>query len=160
MKANASGVLCIEKYHKPASNVNIALESLSAQSKLPLEETRLKEALGQTEILIGSAPVGPTTIERILKFSNRSPHVRFSSTETCLQVMAAPTKMLPDDLKRVFEAGWSHRHHGEETVGYYIGREHFPFTRVRVVKSVDPERSEVNIKIIMDRWFSVKLTFI
>ena len=142
MKANASGVLCIEKYHKPASNVNIALESLSAQSKLPVEETRLKEALGQTEILIGSAPVGPTTIERILKFSNRSPHVRFGSTETCLQVMATPTKMSPDDLKRVFEAGRSHRHHGKATAGYYIGREHFPFTRVRVVKSVDPESQD------------------
>lgn len=38
-----------------------------------------------------------------------------------------------------FEAGWSHHHKGESSIGYYIGREHFPFTRVQVVKAIDPE---------------------
>ena len=41
-----------------------------------------------------------------------------------------------------FEAGWSHRHKGEEMIGYYIGREHFPFTRVKVVKAIDPESED------------------
>jgi len=118
------------------------LESLSTQSKLPVKEPEIKEALSQTDILIGSAPVGPTTIRRILNFSNHLPHVRFGSTETCLQVMATPATMPPDELVEAFEAGWSHRHKGEEMIGYYIGREHFPFTRVKVVKAIDPESED------------------
>jgi len=115
------------------------LESLSTQSKLPVEEDKIKEALSQTDILIGSAPVGPTTVERILKFSNRLPNVRFGSTETCLQVMATPRTISKDELIKVFEAGWSHYYKGQKTVGYYIGRAHLPFTRVKVVKSIEPE---------------------
>ena len=115
------------------------LEALLAQSELPVEEDKLKEALGQTEIMIGSAPVGPTTVKRILNFTNRLPGIRFGSTETCLQVMATPRTMPKDELLKAFEAGWSHRYKGEHKVGYYIGREHPPFTRLKVVKSIDPE---------------------
>lgn len=115
------------------------LEALLAQSELPVEEDKLKEALGQTEIMIGSAPVGPTTVKRILKFTNRLPGIRFGSTETCLQVMATPRTMPKDELLKAFEAGWSHRYKGEQKVGYYIGREHPPFTRLKVVKAIDPE---------------------
>ena len=115
------------------------LEALSAQSELPVEEDKIKEALSQTDILIGSAPVGPTTVKRILKFSNRLPNVRFGSTETCLQVMATPRAMSRDELTKAFQVGWSHYYKGEKTVGYYIGREHPPFTRVKVMKSIDPE---------------------
>ncbi|MFC2007336.1 AMP-binding protein [Chloroflexota bacterium] len=115
------------------------LESLSNQSKLPVEEAEIKAALDRTDILIGSAPVGPTTIKRILKFSNHLPHVRFGSTETCLEVMATPTELSQDVLLEAFEAGWSHSFKGEETIGYYIGREHHPLTRVQVVKAIDPE---------------------
>jgi len=118
------------------------LESLSTQSKLPVERDKLKEALGRTHFLIGSAPVGPTTTKRILEFSNRLPHVRFGSTETCLQVMATPTTLLESALMEAFEAGWSYRYKGEETIGFYIGREHSPFTRVKVVKSVYPESKD------------------
>jgi len=118
------------------------LESLSTQSKLPVERDKLKEALVRTDFLIGSAPVGPTTTKRILEFSNRLPHVRFGSTETCLQVMATPIRMLESALMEAFEAGWSHRYKGEARIGFYIGREHFPFTRVKVVKSVDPESKD------------------
>ncbi|MFC2047303.1 AMP-binding protein [Chloroflexota bacterium] len=115
------------------------LEALSARSELPVEEDKLKEALSQTDMLIGSAPVGPTTVKRILKFSNHLPDIRFGSTEACLQVMATPRAMSKNELTRVLEVGWSHCYRGEKTVGYYVGREHFPFTRVKVVKSVDPE---------------------
>ncbi len=118
------------------------LENLSAQSKLPTEEDKVKEALSQTAILIGSAPVGPTTVKRILKFSNRLPHVRFGSTETCLQVMAIPTTMTEDETMAAFEAGWTHHHNTEEAVGYYISREHLPFTRVKIVKNIEPESNE------------------
>ncbi|MFC1901416.1 AMP-binding protein [Chloroflexota bacterium] len=115
------------------------LESLATGAKLPVAEASLKEALRRTHILIGSAPVGPTTVKRILNFSARPPHVRFGSTETCLQVMATPSTLPVDALTEAFEAGWSHCHQGEKTAGYYIGREHFPFTRLRVVVSVDPQ---------------------
>lgn len=118
------------------------LEALSTQSKLPIEEAKIKEALSRTDILIGSAPVGPTTTKRILKFSNHLPNVRFGSTETCLQVIATPRAMSKNECMKAFEAGWSHRYKGEEMVGYYIGREHFPLTRVKVVKSIDPESND------------------
>ena len=118
------------------------LESLFAESKIMVEEAKLKEALSQTHILIGSAPVGPTTINRILNFSSHLPHVRFGSTETCLQVMATPATMSSGELMRAFEVGWSHRYKGEETIGYYIGREHPPFTRVKVVKAIDPQSKD------------------
>jgi len=118
------------------------LEDLSAQSTLPVEEAKLKEALSQTDILMGSAPVGPTTVKRILNFSNHLPHVRFGATETCLEVMATPVAMSESALMEAFEAGWSHRYKGEEMVGYYIGREHPPFTRIKAVKSIDPESND------------------
>lgn len=118
------------------------LESLTTEAKLPIEIDRLKEALSRTEILIGSAPVGPTTIKRILQFSHHLPNVRFGSTETCLQVMATPRTMPQDELLKAFEAGWSHRYKGEAMAGYYIGREHYPFTRVKVVKSIEPESTD------------------
>jgi len=118
------------------------LESLHTQSKLPIEAAKIKEALNQTDILIGSAPVGPTTIKRIVKFSNHLPHVRFGSTETCLEVMATPMALSQKALMRAFKAGWLHRYRDEETIGYYIGREHFPFSRIKVVKAIDPESKE------------------
>lgn len=118
------------------------LESLAAESRLPVEEAKIKEALSKTDILIGSAPVGPKTIKSILKFSHRLPHVRFGSTETCLEVMATPTVMSHHELLAAFEAGWSHHYQGEDVTGYYIGREHFPFTRAKVVKSTHPERDD------------------
>ena len=37
-------------------------------------------------MLLGSAPVGPTTVERLQKYTGKLPVVRFGSTETCLQV--------------------------------------------------------------------------
>ena len=118
------------------------LQDLSAQSSLLGEEDKIKKALSETEILIGSAPVGPTTTKRILKFSNHLPNVRFGSTETCLQVMATPRTMSKNELIEAFEAGWSHHYKEEKAIGYYIGREHFPLTRVKVVKSIDPESKD------------------
>lgn len=114
------------------------LNSLSEEGKLPIKEDKLKEALKQTDILIGSAPVGPKTIESIQKYAGRIPHIRFGSTETCLQVTAIPRTMPANAILKALKAGWSHRYNNEEMVGYYIGREHFPFTRVKIVKSTSP----------------------
>ena len=116
------------------------LESLAESSQLPVSQKDMEAALNQTDILIGSAPVGPTTVRRIVKYSRRYPHVRFGSTETCLQVMAIPTDMTQDDITAAFEAGWNHEYHGEKQAGYYIGRNHYPFTAVRIVKGIDPGR--------------------
>lgn len=115
------------------------LNELSARGELPVAEEALKEALGKTDIMIGSAPVGPTTVQRAIKFSNHLPIVRFGATETCLQVMATPRTLSQDGLMQAFQAGWSHSYHGESIAGYYIGREHFPVTRIRAVRSIDPE---------------------
>ncbi len=115
------------------------LDSLSEQGKLPVQEGKLKGALKQADILIGSAPVGPETIERILKFAGRIPHVRFGSTETCLQVTAIPIRMSENAVLKALKAGWAHCYEGEELSGYYIGREHPPFTMVKIVRSITPE---------------------
>jgi acyl-CoA synthetase (AMP-forming)/AMP-acid ligase II len=56
--------------------------------------------------------------------------------------MAIPTDIPHEVLMETFRAGWSHRYRGEEATGYYIGREHFPFNRVAVAKSIDPESSD------------------
>jgi acyl-CoA synthetase (AMP-forming)/AMP-acid ligase II len=118
------------------------LDSLVTEARLPVKLDEITEALSQTEILIGSAPVGPTTINRILQFCHHLPNVRFGSTETCLQVMATPRTMPQEELMKAFEAGWSHRYKGETTAGYYIGREHYPFTRVKVVKSTESSNKD------------------
>ena len=118
------------------------LGNLSEQGKLPVEVGKLRLALKQTDILIGSAPVGPKTIERIRKFAWRVPHVRFGSTEACLQVTAIPTTMPENVVLKALRAGWSHQYNNRQMVGYYIGREHFPFTRVKIVKSTDPESAD------------------
>jgi acyl-CoA synthetase (AMP-forming)/AMP-acid ligase II len=116
------------------------LENLVETKELPVGQNDLEKALGQTDLLVGSAPVGPTTIRRIHKYSGRFPHVRFGSTETCLQVMATPLIMTAEERKSAFEAGWTHECHGEKQAGYYIGREHPPFTNVKIVKSIEPEQ--------------------
>jgi acyl-CoA synthetase (AMP-forming)/AMP-acid ligase II len=113
------------------------LDSLAGQAKLPVPEPELGAALRQVDILLGSAPVGPTTVTRVLSFSHHLPHVRFGSTETCLEVMATPTTMSQDILMAAHEAGWGHQYDGQNASGYYIGREHHPFTRVKIVKAID-----------------------
>ncbi len=115
------------------------LEELHNRSELPVEVDEIRSALSATEMMIGSAPVGPTTIKRVLTFSEHMPIVRFGSTETCLQVMATTRTLSQSELTRAFEAGWSHCYRGESAVGYYIGRDHPPFTQVRAVRAIDPE---------------------
>lgn len=118
------------------------LDDLSAQNKLPVDSNDLRKALSRTQILIGSAPVGPGTVRRILKYFNHYPDVRFGSTETCLEVMATPRTLPEEESARAFETGWSHTFNGSPATGYYIGREHSPFTRVMIVRSIDSERSD------------------
>ena len=69
------------------------LDSLISGGGLPLAASLLKSALSETILLLGSAPVGPTTVERIQRHCGRLPTVRFGSTETCLQVMGTPTHL-------------------------------------------------------------------
>ncbi len=118
------------------------LAELQARSELPVAVSEIKEALSKTDMMIGSAPVGPTTVQRMLEFSKHLPGVRFGSTETCLQVMATPRTLFQDELLKAFEAGWSHCYRGERTVGYYIGRDHPPVTRVKAVRSIDPANKD------------------
>ncbi|HOI73012.1 MAG TPA: class I adenylate-forming enzyme family protein [Syntrophales bacterium] len=116
------------------------LEDMEREGTLPVEKDRLERALRNTEILIGSAPVGPTTVRRILRWCGRPPRVRFGSTETCLQVAAIPGTLASDSVVKAFERGWNHEYRGERAEGYYIGRDHAPFTEMDVVRAVDPDR--------------------
>ncbi|KAL1498762.1 hypothetical protein AB1Y20_014071 [Prymnesium parvum] len=109
------------------------LDALAASSSLPLAPSTLRLALQHTLLLLGSAPVGPTTVRRLLTHAGRLPVVRFGSTETCLQVMGTPLHLSEDARLAAFEAGWAH-----PTVGYYIGRPHPPHTECRVVKAIAP----------------------
>lgn len=114
------------------------LASLASTQRLPIKEAKLKDAMAKTDIMIGSAPVGPKTVKYVRNFSGHLPCVRFGSTETCLEVLATPVNMTDNRLQDAFEAGWSHCYCGEGLTGYYIGREHFPFTSLKVVRSIDP----------------------
>ncbi len=114
------------------------LESLIESGRLPVELTALKDALGKVDVLIGSAPVGPTTVKRFLRLSARTPRVRFGSTETCLQVLGIPHHLCEEAKQKAFERGWSHEYGGERKAGYYIGRPHPPYTEARIVKSTTP----------------------
>ena len=102
-----------------------------------ISHDRLKQGMSKIDFLIGSAPVGPKTIRCLMRFSGRTPVVRFGSTETCLQVMGIPHHMTEENRLENFNKGWQHRIEGEAFPGYYVGRPHPPYTEVRIVKSVD-----------------------
>jgi len=51
--------------------------------------------------------------------------------------MATPTTMSQNELMAAHEAGWAHQYQDQNASGYYIGREHPPFTRVKIVKAID-----------------------
>lgn len=110
------------------------LESLASRKELPVEEGRLRHALSRVSFLLGSAPVGPTTVERVTRWTGRIPLVRFGSTETCLQVLGTPVSLDDEELLKSFQAGWNRT----PSPGYYIGRAHPPYTEAMVVKSATP----------------------
>ncbi len=118
------------------------LEELHVSERLPVTLEKLKSAMANVDFLIGSAPVGPTTIQYIRKYSNKTPFVRFGSTETCLQVIGIPRSLSEEEKDDIFKKGWHHQINGEQLVGYYIGRAHEPYTKVRIVKSITPGEEE------------------
>ena len=116
------------------------LESLCAQGTLPVDPAAFRSCVGGCGVvlLLGSAPVGPTTVKRLEKWCAQRPTVRFGSTETCLQVCGTPL----DAPLAAFERGWAHAWRGEPCAGYYIGRAHAPHTEAKVVRSVDRASQE------------------
>jgi len=118
------------------------LDSLWNNHGLPLSPEVLKPALQKTILLLGSAPVGPTTVERLQRYCGRLPTVRFGSTETCLQVMGTPLYLCEEERLEAFKAGWEHSYAGQPQTGYYIGRPHPPFTECKIVKSTDPSQAD------------------
>jgi len=113
------------------------LDSLISTETLPVPPALMHTAMSHTILLLGSAPVGPTTVERMRKYAGKLPTVRFGSTETCLQVMGTPLYLSESERLAAFQAGWAHAYRGQEQVGYYIGRPHPPYTECRVVRSLD-----------------------
>jgi len=114
------------------------LESLESENRLPVELDALKTAMSQTDFLIGSAPVGPTTIQRLQHYAGRIPNVRFGATETCLQAIGIPKYLSEKAKLKAFEKGWQYRQNGEPLPGYYIGRPHPPYTDARIVSNIAP----------------------
>ena len=112
------------------------LEALDRANRLPLPVAALTKAMRKVDFLIGSAPVGPATINRLLGYTGRIPAVRFGATETCLQSIGIPVAMPEEAKLRAFEKGWHHRTGDGPQPGYYIGRPHPPHTAARVVESV------------------------
>jgi len=111
------------------------LENLIQDGRLELRDEH-KIALEKTEFLVGSAPVGPQTVERFKRLTGRLPRVRFGSTELCLQALGIAQSMDEEETLRAFQAGWQHRYAEQELVGYYIGRTHAPYTDADIVESV------------------------
>ncbi|KAJ1450094.1 hypothetical protein M885DRAFT_533258 [Pelagophyceae sp. CCMP2097] len=115
------------------------LEHLGRTETLPVPVDVFKRAVerGNVALLLGSAPVGPTTVARLRQYAGALPVVRFGSTETCLQVCGTLLSIPAQARLEAFEAGWAHAYGGAPACGYYIGREHKGHTEVSVVKSVD-----------------------
>nr|WP_243436271.1 class I adenylate-forming enzyme family protein [Acanthopleuribacter pedis] len=111
------------------------LAGLAQEDRLPCEPARFRAALQRCDLLLGSAPVGPTTVARVRQFTGRTPLVRFGSTETCLQVMGIPRDQPATSVVKAFERGWDGME--SQSKGYYIGRPHPPFTEVKVVRHTD-----------------------
>lgn len=114
------------------------LDTLDVQNRLPVELDTLKAAMNATDFLIGSAPVGPTTIGRLQHYAGRIPNVRFGATETCLQAIGIPRYLSEESKFKAFEKGWQYRLNAEALPGYYIGRPHAPYTEARIVGSITP----------------------
>ena len=112
------------------------LETLRQEDRLPVPLDTLKAAMKRVEFLIGSAPVGPTTVRRLQEYTGHLPLVRFGSTETCLQVMGTPLTLPEDARLAAFQRGWTHTWQGEEQGGYYIGRPHPPHNACRIVRGI------------------------
>ena len=72
-----------------------------------LTPAALRAALSAAIILLGSAPVGPTTIARMQRFAGKLPTVRFGSTETCLQVLGTPCHLSEEQRLAAFQKGWA-----------------------------------------------------
>lgn len=111
------------------------LDALGTAGTLPVDPAAFRSACGGCGVvlLLGSAPVGPTTVRRLQKWCGSMPTVRFGSTETCLQVCGTP---LNSPLE-AYERGRAHMWRDEPCAGYYIGRAHAPHTEIKVVKAVD-----------------------
>ncbi len=114
------------------------LDTLEAENRLPVELSALKAAMSATDFLIGSAPVGPTTIRRLQHYAGRIPNVRFGATETCLQAIGIPKYLSEAAKLNAFEKGWQYHINGEALPGYYVGRPHPPHTEARIVGSITP----------------------
>eukprot|EP01041_Mallomonas_annulata_P007753 gene7753-15862_t len=84
------------------------LASLIESGSLSVSAQTVKASLSQVVLLLGSAPVGPTTTDRLLRYAGRLPTVRFGSTETTLQVCGIPLSLPQDVVLRAFRAGWNH----------------------------------------------------
>jgi len=103
----------------------------------------IRQALSSASVslLLGSAPVGPSTVERLGKYcGGKLPIVRFGSTETCLQVLGTPPSLSLTWRLSAFEEGWNHKTYQREDepcIGYYIGRDHHPHNEVKVVLSIE-----------------------
>jgi len=118
------------------------LENLRQQKELPVPLDGLRAAMSKVDFLLGSAPVGPTTVKRLVKYAGRLPLVRFGSTETCLQVLGTPLTMSEEQRWAAFRTGWEHKWKDEAQCGYYVGRPHPPYTEVRIVRSVEPDTGD------------------
>lgn len=110
------------------------LEELDQRGELPVHADHLRKALSKVSFLMGSSPVGPTTVERVIRWTGHPPLVRFGSTETCLQVLGTPAEMDEISVIKAFRAGWERT----PSPGFFVGRPHPPFTDAMVVKSITP----------------------
>jgi acyl-CoA synthetase (AMP-forming)/AMP-acid ligase II len=76
---------------------------------LGITPQELQTSLANTVLLLGSAPVGPTTVDRVRTLTaGRLPIIRFGATETTLQVCGTSMTADPEHNLSAFYKGWSH----------------------------------------------------
>lgn len=120
------------------------LDDLVRGDRLPVSAAAFRTCVRScgVSLLLGSAPVGPATVERLERIAGALPVVRFGSTETCLQVCGTPLGVAAATRLAAFKAGWAHAFEGAPATGYYVGRAHAPHTTVAVVRSVDADSAD------------------
>ena len=111
------------------------LEELVESGQWPISLEQLRKKLGDIIFLLGSAPVGPGTVERLRRLVGQIPLVRFGSTELCLQALGIPVDFSSNQRLSAFERGWEHEEL-LEAKGFFIGRPHRGYTKAKIVRSV------------------------
>ncbi|OII76530.1 hypothetical protein cand_000510 [Cryptosporidium andersoni] len=101
------------------------------------------------QYLFGSSAVSYEFICKFQSiFSGKIPRIRFGSTETCLQVCGTDMELSEERIVQLLKEGYNTVEDSKTGItsklptGYFIGRPIYPYSEVKIVKSIDPNSIE------------------